>query len=320
MKIGVTMPHCDLGPDLGALRAFAQAAEDLGYCHLVLGDHVLGADLSVRPEWRPLRGNPPPYGLEDIFHEPFVTLGFLAALTKRIVLSTGVLILPQRQTVLVAKQAAEVDVLSGGRMRLGVGLGWNDLEYTALGMEFKTRGARCTEQIEVMSRLWCERLVSFEGRWHELEAVGIRPLPVQRPIPVWIGGDADPVLKRVARLGSGWLMPSRFDEGQIRERLGVLFAFAMEAGRDPGEIGIEAMIRAVGGGPDEWLEAVRMLKRAGATHVTFNTESDTYAARLGLPQEAGTPHENGIADNIAMLISFSEICRSEFSDDAAFLN
>ncbi len=321
MKIGVTMPHCDLGPDPGPLRAFAQAADDLGFRHLVMGDHVLGADLSVRPDWRPLRGNPPPYGIEDIFHEPFVTLGYLAAVTQRIVLGTGVLILPQRQAVLVAKQAAEIDVLSQGRMRLGIGIGWNELEYAALDMEFKTRGARCSEQIEVMQRLWSEGSVSFEGTWHRLEAVGIRPLPVQRPIPVWIGGDADPVLRRIARMGDGWLMPSRMDEAQIRERVAVLAGFAREAGRDPAAIGVEAMVRASGrGGVEAWIEAVRMLGRAGVTHVTFNTESDSYAGRLGTgPAAQAAPH-GGIDDNIAMIRQFAEACRAEFDPGEMVLN
>ena len=199
MHYGVVFPQIEIGADPVGCRDFAQAAEGLGFDGLMTYDHVLGADTSVRPDWSGW------YQMEDLFHEPFVLFGHLAAVTERIRFVTGILILPQRQTALVAKQAAEVDVLSGGRMTLGIGVGWNDVEFEALGENFRDRGRRCEEQIALMRRLWTEESVDFEGKWHRVSAAGINPLPVQRPIPVWIGGAADPVLRRAARIGEGWL-------------------------------------------------------------------------------------------------------------------
>ena len=184
MHYGVVFPQIEIGADPVGCRDFAQAAEGLGFDGLMAYDHVLGADTSVRPGWSGW------YQLEDMFHEPFVLFGHLAAVTERIRFVTGILILPQRQTALVAKQAAEVDVLSGGRMTLGIGVGWNDVEFEALGQSFRDRGRRSEEQIEVMRRLWTQESVDFDGKWHRVPAAGINPLPVQRPIPVWIGGAA----------------------------------------------------------------------------------------------------------------------------------
>ena len=174
-------PQTEIGEDPIAIRDYAQAAEELGYRHLLIYDHVLGASTVNRPDWRG------PYTSDTLFHEPFVLFGYLAGLTQRIELVTGVIILPQRQTALVAKQAAEIDVLSGGRLRLGVGIGWNEVEYQALGEDFHNRGARMEEQIDVLRALWTQPVVSFAGRWHQIEAAGIKPLPIQRPIPIWIG-------------------------------------------------------------------------------------------------------------------------------------
>ena len=195
------------------MRAFAEAAEGLGYAHLVFYDHVLGADTNRRPDWQG------PYSHEDTFHEPLVTFGYLAALTSRIELVSGIIILPQRQTVLVAKQAAQVDVLSGGRLRLGVGIGWNDVEYEGLGQNFHDRGKRSEEQVELLRALWTNEVVDFQGRWHSIPGAGIKPLPVQRPIPVWFGGGrSDGVLRRIARIGDGWFPQLQADE-QGRERM-----------------------------------------------------------------------------------------------------
>ncbi|MFW6074426.1 MAG: LLM class F420-dependent oxidoreductase, partial [Chloroflexota bacterium] len=199
MRIGVVFPQTEIGPDAGAVKAYAQAAEDLGYDHLLAYDHVLGASTKNRPDFRG------PYTSESLFHEVFVLFGFLAGLTERIEFATGILILPQRQTVLVAKQAAEVDRLSDGRLRLGIGVGWNEVEYIGLNENFRNRGKRSEEQIEVMRQLWTNEVVDFEGRWHRIPEAGIKPLPVQQPIPVWIGGYAPVTMRRIGRMADGWI-------------------------------------------------------------------------------------------------------------------
>ena len=280
MQIGVTIPNIELSLDTAELRDFVQAAEDLGYDYLMNYDHVVGADLSVRPDWKPFFGNPPIYTIDDAFREPLIMYGYIAAVTKKIGLTTGIIILPQRQTVLLAKQAAEIDLLSGGRLRLGVGVGWNDVEFQSMGMNFRDRGKRSAEQIELMRKLWTEECVTFEGQWHTLDAVGIRPFPVQRPIPIWIGGTADVVLKRVAKLGDGWYVPSYLNEEQILEHTDRLFGFAQQMGRQKDSIGLEGIIRMWGRQAGECAESLAMWDRIGATHVTFNTESDSYKDRL----------------------------------------
>ena len=181
MELGVVFPQTEIGSDPIAVRDYAQAAEQLGYTHLIVYDHVLGADTTRHENWQ---GG---YTLESMFHEPFVLFGYLAGLTSKIELVTAVLILGQRQTALVAKQAAEVDVLSGGRLRLGIGVGWNHVEYEALGENFHDRGRRSEEQIELLRALWTNEVVDFHGRWNNVTHAGISPLPVQRPIPVWLG-------------------------------------------------------------------------------------------------------------------------------------
>ncbi len=280
MRLGVTIPNIELGIDPGPVRALAQAAEDFGFDYLMNYDHVVGADLGIRPDWRPFLGNPPIYTLDDAFHEPLVMYGYIAAVTTSIELATGVVVLPQRQTVLLAKQAAEVDVLSGGRLRLGFGVGWNDVEYRALGMNFRDRGVRSAEQIAVLRKLWTEPSVTFRGRWHRLEGVGINPLPVRRPIPVWLGGTADKVLERIVKLADGWYVPSYLNEEAISERRDRLFALAQHHGRDIASIGIEGIVRMWGREPEQCAESLGMWKRLGASHVTFTTESDSYKDRL----------------------------------------
>ena len=280
MKLGVTIPNIELGNDLLAIRDLVQAAEDLGYDYLMNYDHVIGADLSIRPDWKPFLGNPPIYTLDDAFHEPLVLYGYIAAITAEIELATGVIVLPQRQTVLLGKQVAELDVLSQGRVRLGLGIGWNDVEFEALGMKFSDRGARSAEQIEVLRQLWTEASVNFNGNWHTLNGVGINPLPVQRPIPIWLGGAADKLLDRVARLADGWYAPSYLNENQLATHIEKLIRFSERYDRDPRSIGIEGIIRMWGRGPEECAESLQMWERLGATHVTFNTESDSYKNRL----------------------------------------
>src|SRR6266852_2190844 len=208
MQVGVTFPQTEIGADPVVIRDSAQAVEVLGYNHLVVFDHVLGADPTNRPGWKG-------YTYRDMFHEPFVLFGYIAALTH-LELVPAVIILPQRQTSLVAKQAAEVDILTGGKLRLGVGVGWNPVEYEALGMDFHTRGRMIEEQIEVMRLLWSQEIVSYKGQFHTITEVGLNPLPVRRSIPVWLGGRADVLLRRVARIGDGWLPQGRPDE-QMRE-------------------------------------------------------------------------------------------------------
>src|SRR5579883_498792 len=206
MQYGVVFPQIEFGNDPEAIKDYAQAAEGMGYDYLLIYDHVL----SAHPEREPkLTG---PYTHEHPFHEPFVLFGFLAGATKRLQLTTGILILPQRQTALVAKQAAEIDVLSKGRLRLGIGLGWNYVEYEALGTDFKTRGRRVEEQVEVLRKLWTEPLVTFRGKDHVISNAGLNPMPIQRPIPIWFGGAAEPALRRAARLADGWMPASRRPE------------------------------------------------------------------------------------------------------------
>ncbi len=266
MKIGVTFPQTEIGPDHGAVREFVQAAEDLGFDHLLVYDHVLGADPTVRPGWKGF------YDQSHLFHEPMVLFGFLSAITQRLEFITGVLILGQRQTALVAKQAAEVDVLSGGRLRLGIGIGWNDVEYEALGADFHNRGLRCEEQIAVMRALWTQEVVSYEGRWHTVTAAGLNPLPVQRPIPIWIGGRAEVVIKRVARIADGWLPPVFLAAGdQAAELFERMRGYAREAGRDPAAIGIEARVALSRATPEECARQTAHWRALGVSHVSINT-------------------------------------------------
>src|SRR2546425_370445 len=226
MRLGVVFPQTEIGSDPSVIRDYAQAAESAGYDHLLVFDHVLGGKLERFDKL----GRRPPYTDESPFHEVFVLFGYLGACTQRLELVTGIVILPQRQTALVAKQAAAVDVLTGGRLRLGVGIGWNHVEYEALNEDFHTRGRRVSEQIAVMRKLWTEPVVTFKGLYHHLDRAGINPLPVQRPIPVWMGGMAEPVLKRVAQISDGWF--PQFQPGdEASHTLERVRAYMKEAGR-----------------------------------------------------------------------------------------
>jgi probable F420-dependent oxidoreductase len=273
MKLGAIFPQTEIGNDPAAIRDYAQAVESLGYDHLLVYDHVLGA----AAERFPFR---PPYNYQTPFHEPFVLFGFLAAVTSRVELVTGILILPQRQTALVAKQAAEVDVLTNGRLRLGVGIGWNFIEYEVLNENFKNRGRRVEEQVALLRRFWTEELVDFSGRYHRVEQAGINPLPVQRPIPLWFGAMAEPAVKRAARLADGWFpqFPPNDDGKASIERFR---RYIRDAGRNPEDVGIEGRVTMARTPRDEWPSQIEAWRSAGATHVSFNT----MGAGLSNPQD-----------------------------------
>ncbi len=258
MLLNAFFPTRDIGGDPAKIRDWAQAAEALGYETIEVADHVFGA--TARDGWTPL------YNETDPFHETFTTLAFLAAVTTRIKLSTGILILPQRQTGLVAKQAAEIDILSAGRLRLGVGVGWNHVEYEALGQDWKTRGARQAEQVQVLRRLFTEPLVTFAGRFHELKEVAIVPPPIQRPIPIWFGGSSEATLKRAARLGDGW-MPIMAPDEQAAQKLAALKGHLGEFGRDASSFGLEAWLRMPAPDHEAWATAAQGWRKLGAEMV-----------------------------------------------------
>jgi probable F420-dependent oxidoreductase len=264
MKIGVVFPQTEIGPDVATVRAYAEAAEGSGFTHLMVYDHVLGASVANRPDFRG------PYTSQHQFHEPFVLFGYLAGITSSLEMVTGVIILPQRQTVLAAKQAAEVDRLSNGRFRFGVGTGWNDIEYVALNENFRNRGRRMEEQIEVMRALWTNDIVDYKGSYHTIPEAGLNPLPVQQPIPVWIGGYVDVVMERIGRIGDGWFPGSQ--PGDMLERLKEMVAeAAIRAGRDPGAIGMEGRITLKPDDESGWMEQTQAWRDAGATHMSINT-------------------------------------------------
>ena len=262
VKVGVVFPQTEIGSDPVVIRVFAAAVEELGYSHILAYDHVVGADPAGHPGWAG------PYDVDSTFHEPFVLYGFLAAITS-LELVTGVIILPQRQTVLVAKQAAQVDILTEGRFRLGVGLGWNPVEYEALGQDFTNRGRRLTEQVELLRRLWTERSVTFRGRYETVTAAGIAPLPVQRPIPIWFGASSPPALRRAGRLADGWF-PQRRPGPELDDAIAIVHTAAEAAGRDPGSLGMEGRI-GLSRGVDAAAAQVGAWRASGATHVSIST-------------------------------------------------
>jgi len=261
MQIGVVFPQTEIGADPAVIRAFAAGAEELGYAHLVAYDHVLGADPAGHPGWSG------PYDVDTTFHEPFVLMGYLAAFTS-LELVTSIVILPQRQTALVAKQAAEVDLLSEGRPRLGVGLGWNSVEYEALGKDFNDRGRRMTEQVQLLRLLWTQRTVTFEGRYERVTAAGLNPLPVQRPIPVWFGAFAPAALRRAGRIADGWF-PNIGPGAQLDDSIAIVRSAAEAAGRDPDAIGMEGRVPLAR--VSNPVTAVGRWREANATHVSINT-------------------------------------------------
>jgi probable F420-dependent oxidoreductase len=263
MQVGVVFPQTEIGSDPAAVRAYASAVEEQGYRHLLVYDHVVGADPRFYKDWRG------PYDLNSNFHEPFVLFGYLAAFSG-LELVTGIVILPQRQTVLVAKQAAEVDVLTGGRLRLGVGLGWNAVEYEALGRSFSDRGKRMSEQVELMRRLWTEESVTHAGPSERVTGAGLCPLPVQRPIPVWFGGSSAPAYRRAGALADGWF-PQLQPGSELEAAREVVTLAAHEAGRDPASIGMEGRVSLRERGAAAVVEGLEAWRQAGATHASVNT-------------------------------------------------
>ena len=265
MNVGVVFPQVEIGPDPRAIADYAQAVEALGYTHILVFDHVLGANPERPGGWKG------PYTYRHAFHEPLVLFGFLAAATQRIGLVTGILILPQRQTALVAKQAAAVDVLSAGRLRLGVGVGWNAVEFESLGEDFSNRGKRVEEQITLMRALWTKDLVTFRGQWHRVSDAGINPLPVQRPIPIWMGGESEPVMRRAARLADGW-MPHFRPGPEAQAVVDRLHGLVREAGRDPATFGIEGRMTLAQVPPEQRArEMAAWRSMSGITHLCVHT-------------------------------------------------
>lgn len=264
MQIGAVLSQNEMGQDVGALRAYAQAVQELGYDFLVMADHVVGSEAAAHPELDRV------FPIESLIHEPMALCAFLAGVAPRLGFLTSVVILPQRQAVLAAKQAAEIDLLCGGRFRFGVGIGWNPIEYEALGMEFQNRARRFEEQITVMRRLWTERTVTYRGRYHALSAAGLNPRPVQQPVPIWIGAAAEAAVRRACRVADGYL-PLRPLEGGWEATIEKVHGWLGEAGRDPAAFGIEGRLDASAGTPDEWGKTVEMWHRFGASHLSVGT-------------------------------------------------
>jgi probable F420-dependent oxidoreductase len=290
MRIGVVFPQTEIGADAGAVRAYAEHVEELGFTHLLAYDHVVGADPKIHLGWDGA------YDLHNTFHEPLVTFGYLAAVTTSLELVTCIVILPQRQAVLVAKQAAEVDLLSRGRLRLGVGLGWNAVEYEALGEDFSTRGKRCEEQVELMRKLWTEQTVTYHGTYHRVTGAGLAPLPVQQPIPVWFGASSPRACRRAGRLGDGWF-PMVGPGPKLEQARQELAHAATEAGRDPAQIAMEGRV-SWNGNADDMADGLRSWAEAGASHMSINTMGAGLAS---------------VDDHLAALTTAAEIARA-FTD------
>jgi probable F420-dependent oxidoreductase len=263
MQIGVIYPQTELPTDPDTVRAYVRQVEELGYRHFEIYDHVLGADPAVHAGWKGA------YDVDTTFHEPLVFHGFLAAITN-VELVTGIVVAPQRQTALLAKQAAEVDVLSGGRFRLGIGIGWNPVEYEGLGQNFSTRGQREEEQIGLLRRLWTERSVTHDGKFDRIIGAGLSPLPIQRPIPIWLGGLSPVTYRRIGRLADGWF--PRVEPGpDLDAARAIIASAASQAGRDPTAIGMDARVSWGAAGTDELIRNAGRWRDAGATHLSVDT-------------------------------------------------
>jgi probable F420-dependent oxidoreductase len=263
-RIGVVFPQTEFTGSADDLRRFATSIEDLGYQHLLVYDHVLGASTASRPGWSGA------YSSVDPFQEPFVVFGFLAAVAPKLEYVTGVLVLPQRQTALVAKQAANVDFLTGGNLRLGVGIGWNDVEYEALNETFTNRGRRLEEQIEVIRQLTSQDIIDYTGQWHRIDRAGIRPLGVQRPVPIWIGGSAEAAVRRAARIADGYF-PNGVAIERIERQLAVFHDELQKQDRDPATVGLEARVSIAKDDPDDWKRHISRWRDAGFSHLSLVT-------------------------------------------------
>ena len=285
MKLGVIFPQTECGSDVAAIARFVRAVETMGFHHLFVADHVLGADPKVHSH--PSLAT---YSHEAPVHEALTLMAYLAAITSRLTLATGILILPQRQTALVAKQAAQIDVLSGGRLRLGIGVGWNAVEFEALNENFENRGRRTAEQVAVMRALWTEPVVDFRGEFHRIDHAGLNPMPIQRPIPIWFGvgtrGQAvppAPALKRIARLADGW-SPNFVPDAQGQALVARVHQYARDAGRDPAALPLEGRVRLAGQDTDGWVKQVEAWKALGATYL------------IAEPRQAGLSFPDGHLD------------------------
>lgn len=277
MRLGAVFSSGEIGTDVLAIRDWTQMVQDLGYDFVVAADHVIGADPAAYPNL------PRVFGVESVLHEPLTLFAFMAGVAPRLGFLSSVVILPQRQTALVAKQAAEIDLLCGGRSRLGVGIGWNPVEFTALGMGFRDRARRFEEQITVLRKLWSERLVTFEGRYHTLKAEGINPRPSRGSIPIWIGASAEEAVKRACFIGDGYLPLSPL-EGGWTATIEKVQGWLSTAGRDPASFGVEGRLNAASGGMDEWEQSIAMWRRFGASHLSVSAQGlgglDANARRL----------------------------------------
>ncbi|MDG2114841.1 MAG: LLM class F420-dependent oxidoreductase [Actinomycetota bacterium] len=262
MEFGAFFPSTEIANDPGAIRHWAQATEELGFSYAAFVDHVLGPQQEERdpPLWAP-------YDHTNLFHEPLVLAGFFAAATTTLEFQTNVVILPQRQTALLAKQCAEVAGLSDGRFRLGVGSGWNYVEYEALGVPWEGRGALMDEQIEVLRELWAQELVDYDGGFHRIDRAAIAPRP-DATIPIWFGGFADVALRRAARLGDGFTFTSSGSDTAVT--LQRLREHIVAAGRDPAAFPVEFAI-AYSSGPERWERALQRAIDNDVTHVSVNT-------------------------------------------------
>lgn len=287
MRIGVIFPCNEIGGDNGAIRAYTQAAEDLGFTHFEVFDHVVG-----EPENYAGR----------LWREPFVLLGYLAALTKTIELTTGIIILPQRQTALVAKQAAEVDLWSEGRLRLGLGVGWNPFEYRALNEDFSTRGRRMDDQIDALRTLWSENIVEVSVGNESISGGGLNPLP-ERQIPIWIGGRSAAAMRRAVTKGQGWL--SNFQDHLENDRADFLTAKAQleeaAGGSLPPGFGIETWTSPGRTSPDSWAEEALEWASLGVTHLSLRTDesrNNVAGGELGAPKTAD--------EHIELLAAYAE--------------
>lgn len=270
MKSGVVFPQTEIGSDPQQVRDYILAVEDMGFDYLLAYDHVIGANPDRAGGWQG------PYTHKEQFHEILTLFAYGAAITKNLEFVSGILILPQRSTALVAKQTAQIDVLSGGRLRLGVAVGWNQVEMESLGENFSNRGKRIEEQVEVLRLLWTNELVTYEGKYHKLDDVGINPLPVQRPIPIWFGGYADVVLRRMARLGDGW-MPGGGSLEKAQEDVDKVKRYLEENGRSYDNFGVDVRISS-SQPQSEWASYIKAWQKMGATHISMNTMGAGYTS------------------------------------------